>query len=112
MYLYKNAKFIWIYIGNNKCYGTNQNDVLAMNVDFKIKWNLGSAIGLCSGAVGISSDEIDGNRQLDVSDEVGKEEESAGGDTDQHRRRRRWIEVVGDLRGELRDSLWYLMLGP
>ncbi|KAJ1424957.1 hypothetical protein SESBI_11351 [Sesbania bispinosa] len=84
----------------------------AFDVNLQIGRNGRCAIGYSSGTVGFSTDEINGDGEVDFTNEVGKEEECAGGNADKNGRRRRGEKVGGDLTGEVGDSARDLVLAP
>lgn len=73
----------------------------AANVHLQVKGDGGGPTGLRAGAVGVGADEIDDRGQVHLPHQVGHEEESAGGDGDEDRRRGLGFEVGSDLGGEL-----------
>lgn len=84
----------------------------AGDVELQVGRNLGAAIGLGTGAVGLGADEVDGDGEADVASQVGEEEKGAGGDADEDRRVGEVREVGGDLGGEVGDSGGDLVWGP
>ena len=57
--------------------------MLSGDVELQIGGDDRPAVGLGGGAVGLGADEVDGDREVEAADEVGDEEESAGGDADE-----------------------------
>jgi len=66
--------------------GEYQDDVTTVDVDLQIEGNGGCTIGLGSGAVGFSSDEINGYRELDFANNICQEEEGTSGHSDDYGR--------------------------
>lgn len=85
----------------NRTETTYQDDVLVRDVQLQVEWNPGRSIGDCTRAIRIGSDEIDGDGKVDSPDEIGQEEASTGGYSDENRR----IWVAGELRGNLGSKL-------
>ena len=86
--------------------------MLALDINLQVQGNRGSAVGLSTGAVRLGSDEIDGEGEGQVTDEVGQEEKSASGDAEEDRRRREGMEVSRNLRGDVGDTAGDLVLTP
>lgn len=86
--------------------------MFAFNIELQVHGNGGGTGGLSTRTVGFGANEINGNRQLYLPDQVSQEQESAGGHAHYHRRRRNRDKIIGDFGCKLRDSCRDLELGP
>lgn len=86
--------------------------MLVLNIEFRIEGKNRGSTGESTGAVGFSTNEINGDREVNISDQVSQEEKRSGGDTHDDRRRGNGVEIVGDLGGKLRYSARNLVLCP
>ena len=78
--------------------------MLPLNIDLQVERNPRRSVGFRSGAIRFGSNEIDDDVDFDLPDEVGEEQECAGGDADDNRRGGAVVEGNVDLRSELGDS--------
>lgn len=84
----------------------------AIDVNLQVEREGGIATGDSSGTVGFGSDEIDGDGEVDFANEVGEEDECAGGHADKHGRRGMAAKVGGDLGGKVGDSARDFVFAP
>jgi len=103
-------------VRNSKLYESKeeryQNDVFLFNIELQVEGNTGSSAGLSARTVWFGTNEINGNGELDLPDQVSQEQESASGHAHNEWRGRNRGKIGGDLRGEFGDSFWDLELGP
>lgn len=88
------------------------DDVLPLDINLQVHGNCGSAVGLGTRAVRMGSQEVDGEGEGKVADEVCQEDKSAGGDADEDRRRGEGGEVSRNLGGDAGDTAGDLVLTP
>lgn len=89
-----------------------QNYVLVLDIDLQVRRDSRSAIRVSTETVGFNPNKVNRNWKVDVTDQVGEEDESSGGDADEDRRRRECGEVERDSGGDVGDSSRNLVLVP
>jgi len=86
--------------------------VAAIDVNLQVRRNGGCAIGDSSRTVRLSSDKINGDREVNFANKVSEEDECASDNADEDGRWRRSGKVVNDLSGELGDTVRDLVFVP
>lgn len=89
-----------------------QDDVAAIDVNLQVRRNGGCAIGDSTWTVRLSSDKINGDREVNFANKVSEEDECASDNADEDGRRWRSRKIMNDLIGELGDSERDLVLVP
>lgn len=109
MHWYRNRKVIILGLEERKQY---QDDVAAIDINLQVRRNGGCAIGDSTRTVGLSSDKINGDREVNFANKVSEEDECASDNADEDGRRWRSRKIMNDLSGELGDSERDLVLVP
>lgn len=84
----------------------------AFDINLEVERDCRGTVRFRAGAIRLSSDKINANRQVYAPDEVCDEEERSGGHSHEDRRRVGILEVGGELGGELRHAEGNTVLTP
>ena len=86
--------------------------MFAPNIELQAKGNSSISIRESTGAIWLSSNQVNRDGELDSLGKIGQEQESAGGDSYNEGRVKSCLEIMGNLKSDLGNSVHDLVLGP